>query len=201
MVTRIGICSKCDTKYTIEGKPGEVVDINCKKCDKKNKVVFTDQNLEELMVYPLDNKFELIKIVKNVDTLDKYYMVVIPILNDEETEFLKYLHKELISTLDIRLDEIEFNDEMVSYLKKNIDEIIAKYKIDIDDDLKERLFYFINREFIGFGKLDPVMKDPHIEDISCDGPITPLYIYHREYGSLKSNVVFDNEVELSAFVV
>jgi len=201
MVTRIGICSKCDTKYTIEGKPGEVVDINCKKCDEKNIVVFTDKNLEELMVYPLDNKFELIKIVKNTDTLDKYYMVVIPILKDDETKFLKYLHKTLLQTLNIRLDEIEFNDEMVEYLKKNIDEIIAKYKIDIDDDLKERLFYFINREFIGFGKIDPVMKDPNIEDISCDGSNVPLYIYHREYGSLKSNVVFDTEDELSAFVV
>ncbi|MFE3845749.1 type II/IV secretion system ATPase subunit, partial [Thermoplasmatota archaeon] len=90
---------------------------------------------------------------------------------------------------------------MVEYLAKNVDEIIAKYKIEIDDDLKKKLMYHINRDFIGFGKLDPVMSDPHIEDISCDGPITPLYIYHREYGSLKSNIVFDNETELSAFVV
>ena len=76
MVTRIGICSNCDTKYTIEGKPGEVIDIKCEKCDKNNRVVFNDQNLEELMVYPLDNKFELIKIVKNKDSLDKYYLVL-----------------------------------------------------------------------------------------------------------------------------
>ena len=201
MVTRIGICSSCDSKYTVEGKPGEVVDVDCKKCNNKNKVVFTEDNLEELMVYPLDNKFELIKIVKNTDTLDKYYMVVLPVLNDNESKFLKYLHETLLSTLTIRLDEIEFNDEMVKYLKKNIDEIISKYKIEINSDLKERLFYYINRDFIGFGKIDPVMTDPHIEDISCDGPITPLYIYHREYGSLKSNIVFDNEEELSAFVV
>ena len=201
MVTRIGICSSCDSKYTVEGKPGEVVDVACKKCNNKNKVVFTEDNLEELMVYPLDNKFELIKIVKNTDTLDKYYMVVLPVLNDNESKFLKYLHETLLSTLTIRLDEIEFNDEMISYLKKNIDEIISKYKIEINSELKERLFYFINRDFIGFGKIDPVMSDPHIEDISCDGPITPLYIYHREYGSLKSNIMFDNETELSAFVV
>ena len=201
MVTRIGICSSCDSRYTVEGKPGEVVDVVCKKCNNKNKVVFTEETLEELMVYPLDNKFELIKIVKNTDTLDKYYMVVLPVLNDNESKFLKYLHETLLSTLTIRLDEIEFNDEMISYLKKNIDEIISKYKIEINSDLKERLFYFINRDFIGFGKIDPVMSDPHIEDISCDGPRVPLYIYHREYGSLKSNIVFDNETELSAFVV
>ncbi|MHA1170716.1 MAG: type II/IV secretion system ATPase subunit [Candidatus Heimdallarchaeota archaeon] len=201
MVIRLGICPSCDSRYTVEGKPGEVITVECKSCHNNNRVIFTEENLEELMVYPLDNKFELIKIVKNNDNLDKYYMVEIPILKDDEIKFLKYLEESLLSTLTIRLDEIEFNDEMISYLKKNIDEIIKKYKIEIDNDLKERLFYYINRDFIGFGKIDPVMKDPHIEDISCDGPITPLYIYHREYGSLKSNIVFDTEAELSAFVV
>jgi flagellar protein FlaI len=201
MVTRIGICHSCDSKYTIEGKPGEIKNFKCEQCNNMNKVVFTEENFEELMVYPLDNKFEIIKIVKNNDTLDKYYMAVIPILNDDEIKFLKYLQEMLLSTLNIRLDEIEFNDEMVDYLKKNVEEIILKYKIDIDDDLKEKLLYHINRDFIGFGKIDPLMTDPHIEDISCDGSVTPLYIYHREYGSLKSNIVFDNEVELSAFVV
>ena len=201
MVTRIGKCYSCDSKYTIEGKPGEIKNIKCDHCNIINKVVFTEDNLEELMVYPLDNKFETIKIVKNNDTLDKYYMVEIPVLKDDEIKFLKYLQEMLLSTLNIRLDEIEMNDEMIDYLKKNVEDIIIKYKIEIDDDLKERLQYYINRDFIGFGKIDPLMTDPHIEDISCDGSVTPLYIYHREYGSLKSNIVFDNEDELSAFVV
>jgi flagellar protein FlaI len=201
MVTRIGICPSCDTKYTVEGKPGEEVVIDCNKCKHKNKVIFSDENLEELMVYPLDDKFELIKIVKNNDTLDKYYNVVIPVLKADELKFLKYLKETLLSTLELRLDEIELNDDKDNYLKKNIEGIISKYKINVNEDLKEKLLYFIIRDFIGYGKIDPMMKDPHIEDISCDGSVTPLYIYHREYGSLKSNVIFDTEDELSAFVV
>ena len=61
MITRIGICPSCDSKYTVEGKPGEVLDVECKTCKNSNKVIFTDENLEELMVYPLDDKFEIIK--------------------------------------------------------------------------------------------------------------------------------------------
>ena len=133
MVSRIGICPKCNSKYTVEGKHGEELNIDCNKCGNVNKVVFTDENLEELMVYPLHNKFELIKIVKNNESLDKYYLVVIPILKDDEIKFLKYLQKELLSTLNIRLDEIELSDKMIEYLLKNVDDIISKYSIILFD--------------------------------------------------------------------
>ena len=46
-----------------------------------------------------------------------------------------------------------------------------------------------------------MMRDPNIEDISCDGSNIPLFLFHRKYGSLKSNVFFEDEDELSAFVV
>jgi len=46
-----------------------------------------------------------------------------------------------------------------------------------------------------------VMRDPNIEDISCDSSEVPLFLFHRKFGSLKSNVQFDDEDELSIFVV
>jgi flagellar protein FlaI len=45
------------------------------------------------------------------------------------------------------------------------------------------------------------MRDPNIEDISCDSSEVPLFLFHRKFGSLKSNVQFDDENELSIFVV
>jgi flagellar protein FlaI len=44
------------------------------------------------------------------------------------------------------------------------------------------------------------MRDPNIEDISCDGSRLPIFLFHRKYGSLKSNIQFPDEVVLSAFV-
>jgi flagellar protein FlaI len=45
------------------------------------------------------------------------------------------------------------------------------------------------------------MNDPNIEDVSCDGSEVPIFLYHRKHGSLRSNLQFENEDELSAFVV
>ncbi|MEA1993478.1 MAG: type II/IV secretion system ATPase subunit, partial [Euryarchaeota archaeon] len=44
-------------------------------------------------------------------------------------------------------------------------------------------------------------EDPNIEDISCDGPKVPIYVYHRVYGSTKTNVVFQTHEELDSFII
>src|SRR3989454_946532 len=52
-----------------------------------------------------------------------------------------------------------------------------------------------------YGPIDVVMTDIQVEDVSCDGVRVPLYIYHRKYGSIPSNLKFDNAEELDSFVV
>jgi flagellar protein FlaI len=56
-------------------------------------------------------------------------------------------------------------------------------------------------DFIWYGKIDPLMRDPNIEDISCDGSCLPIFLFHRKYGSLKSNIQFSDEDVLSKFVI
>src|SRR2546425_59332 len=50
-------------------------------------------------------------------------------------------------------------------------------------------------------RIDVVMTDIQVEDVSCDGVRVPLYIYHRKYGSIPSNLKFENAEELDSFVV
>jgi flagellar protein FlaI len=45
------------------------------------------------------------------------------------------------------------------------------------------------------------MRDPNIEDISCDGVNRSVYIWHRNYESIETNVEFVNDEELDNMVV
>lgn len=45
----------------------------------------------------------------------------------------------------------------------------------------------------GYERMDPLMKDPYIEDISCNGPGIPLYVYHMGHGFLRTNISFTEE--------
>ncbi|MFO8078318.1 MAG: type II/IV secretion system ATPase subunit, partial [Thermoplasmatota archaeon] len=86
-------------------------------------------------------------------------------------------------------------------LQKEIDEIIADYGLLLSDFSKEKIRYAIQKNLLGFGKINSLMQDPNIEDISCDGAGLPLFLYHREHGSIQSNVQFNDEDELSGFVM
>ena len=70
-----------------------------------------------------------------------------------------------------------------------------------EKESKEKIFYHIFREFLGYGKIDIIMEDEGIEDISCDGNHVPIFIYHKKYDEIITNVKFDGENELNSFVV
>ena len=62
------------------------------------------------------------------------------------------------------------------------------------------LYYYLKRNFQGFGRIDPLMHDDYLEDISCNGVGTPVYVYHRLYESMPTNIAFMGD-ELNRFVL
>lgn len=54
-----------------------------------------------------------------------------------------------------------------------------------------RALYYLVRDYIRFDRLDPIKQDVNIEDISCDGYNTSVFVYHSEYGQqIVTNVEF-----------
>ncbi len=199
MEKKIAICPGCHTKITCEGKPGKKVKIECPNCGRSGTVSFSEE-LDQLDFYPLNEPYAYAKIMKNKDTLEKFYKVVEPFLSDEEQKILNFIWETLMKSLNLRLDELD-KMEIERYLKEQVENIILNYELDIDDISKKKILYYIKRESLGYGKIDPLMRDPNIEDISCDGAEVPIFLYHRKYGSVRSNVEFKDEEELSFFVV
>jgi flagellar protein FlaI len=64
----------------------------------------------------------------------------------------------------------------------------------------EKLLYVLKRNFIGFAKIDPVKHDINVEDISCDGYNSRVFVYHTDYEQIISNVEHGEE-SLDDFVV
>ena len=64
----------------------------------------------------------------------------------------------------------------------------------------DSLRYQLVRDKEGMGVLEPLMLDPSIEDISCSGTGT-LFLEHKIFKSLKTNITFDTMEELDTFVI
>ncbi len=207
MIKKIAVCPECHSKITCEGEQGQRITIRCLHCGKKGIVVFSprdinldEKNFVELECYPVLEPFVFIKILKDKTSLDKYYKVIEPQLNEKQREVLHFIQETLINSIDVRLDEID-SYKVEAFLLGRITSIINDYKIIVDDILKNKILYYIKRDFVWYGKIDPLMRDPNIEDISCDGAGLPIFLYHHKYGSVKSNIQFFDEIILSEFVI
>ncbi|MBN2602603.1 MAG: type II/IV secretion system ATPase subunit [Candidatus Thermoplasmatota archaeon] len=157
------------------------------------------ESFEELDTYPLLEPYCRVSVIHGKDYPDRVYLLLEVELSEEETRNLLFI-KETLSVFNLDTDECETkgNDK---YLLEKINQIIDDYSLEIAPVSKQKIIYYLEKELLGLGKLEPLMNDPNIEDISCDGSEVPIFLYHRKYGSLKSNLKFENEDELSAFVV
>lgn len=130
------------------------------------------------------------------------YKVIEPTLTEEEQQILKKIETTLVDELEVDFSALK-EETAEKYLSNKVDNVIEYYRIMISERTRYLIDYFINRDFIGLGKIEPLMLDPNLEDISCDGINIPIYVYHRDarLGSLKTNIVFSNEDELNSFVM
>ncbi|MBC2699395.1 MAG: type II/IV secretion system ATPase subunit [ANME-2 cluster archaeon] len=159
-----------------------------------------DYSLEEVELYPVNEPYSYVRISYNPGTHTYLYEVLEPEMEPGEKELFAEIKTRLTETLDVSLNELEENGAK-KYLKDKVYDILWDYQIKIDTVSFTKILYHIYREFMGYGNIDPMMHDPYLEDVSCDGPYTPLYVYHRKYESIETNTTFDDENNLDAFVV
>lgn len=128
------------------------------------------------------------------------YNVSEPVLNEKEKGIYSKVVNSLLEVLDIELSSIKRKEEAMQYLEGKIRKILEDLEIRSTEQSYNKIMYFIYRNFIGLNEIEPLMNDPYIEDISCDGVGVPLFIVHRKYGSIKTNIVFDEQQKLVEFV-
>jgi len=99
-------------------------------------------------------------------------------------------------------DGTEFDIDLAKsqILQRKALELLGYYSIELSPRSTHKILHFLNRNYVGYGKLDAVLKDPHIEDISCDGVDIPIFLYHTVYKNIETNLTF-NEDYLNSFVI
>ncbi|MFB0543348.1 MAG: type II/IV secretion system ATPase subunit, partial [Candidatus Bathyarchaeia archaeon] len=161
-----------------------------------------EEDYEVVETYIIHNPLAKVKIVRSPKLGAGYhYFVEETPLNKEEER----AYEKLVSVLSKELqppDEWEVDPK--GYLTQEALRIAGKYKRALgkfDDDAWKKIFYYVVRNLAGYGPLNVIMADPNIEDISCNGLNSPLYIWHRKYESIPTNLLFVDEQATNDFIV
>ena len=175
--------------------------------DIKDALTPVQEEVESAAVPILEETYELVKpyayvlIQTDPKTKRTQYIVVEVPLENKEKKVYNTLMNILEDELDVPLDVLKDDAKIEEYLERKVKEAIKRYGISIEKEPLKKIMYYIKRDLIGFGKIDPLMKDHMIEDISCDGVNIPIYVWHRKYESIRTNIVFETEEELDSFII
>jgi flagellar protein FlaI len=166
--------------------------------DRLGVTVYSEPEIENVIdEYWILPEFSKVKIVQEGEAL-KYYLIE-PTVSESEYELLNFLYNETKRKIFFK-DVPEDEEGKIAVMIDTIEEILDDYSISIDDELLLKIIYYFIRDIMGFGAIDPIMRDENIEDIGCNGYNTPIFCYHRKYGNLATNLVMSKE-EIDSLVV
>ncbi len=143
--------------------------------------------------YRIDG-FTRVRIVKRPGSLygPYQYLVIWPELDDVEKEVVSFVRKWFVEKYPKAVMDM-------SKLTVVIDGAVDKFgpkilkkrkKVKPSPEVLERIKYVARRDIVGFGKLEPLLKDPNIEDVHVLGIGKPVYVWHRLYENLPTNIFF-----------
>ncbi len=158
-----------------------------------------DRHVNEIELQPVEEPYSYVRIKYDTVSNEYLYEVIEPQLNEDEEELLHAIKKTLVDEFELVEEDLPEVKERI--LREMTEKAIDDSGMEIGSISKERLFYYVKRDFLGYGAIQAAMIDTEVEDISCDGVNVPIYIYHRKYGSIQSNIRFETAEELDGFVV
>ncbi len=171
-----------------------------------NFVTVPDSSMKSLkefdIIYPVGDPIFIH--VYRIDG-EQFYETIEPEMSMEESDFLeKVLELILQRAAEFPAPKNE------SELEKSIDILFSKVvsvggsnkitgsRATVTQEFFPRLLYHLKRDVVGLGPIEPLIRDPNIEDISGIGP-SDVFIVHKIFDTLKTSIVFGSMERLSTY--
>ncbi|MGC9148049.1 MAG: type II/IV secretion system ATPase subunit [Sulfolobales archaeon] len=163
-------------------------------------VVYGSVEGKVLERYPVNDPWAHVLIIEDERTGEIVYKIDEIPLNDLE----KKLFVRILDFVMWSIGEISPEIDPVEYLNRSARQAIDLFRMRLGSTPTvswSKILYYVERNVLGYDVLDPLIRDPYIEDISCNGVGYPIYVWHRRYESIPTNMWFRKAEDLDKFVM
>jgi len=152
--------------------------------------------------YYVHKPFARIKIVKSrTQKAGLFYFVDESSMNEEEentySKIMGILSKEMEPPTDDNLTPTEYVQEQAEIIAEKYYRALGAHS----SNGWKKILYYVVRNISGYGPLHAIMLDPHIEDISNNGINSPIFVWHRKYESIPTNVAFLDDQTANDYII
>jgi flagellar protein FlaI len=154
----------------------------------------------EVEYYPLKSPFSYAAIVQSEETLEYLYVLdELPLSKEERSAYYR-----LRNILEYELQSPEGEETLLESFARQMPTIISKHQksfAEVTPVGMRKVTHYLERDIVGYGRIDPLMYDENVEDIGCSGIDKPIFLWHRKYENIKTNIAFRDEAELDDFIM
>jgi len=150
--------------------------------------------------YALIEPYAYVHIYWDEKNYEIIYEVEEPVLDETEEKY----REEMITAMRnfINFDVVVDNEleKLLDYIDKRFKLLSTELGMDFSYETYSKIYYYLIRDFIGFNEVDPLLRDYYVEDIECNGVEGSVYIVHRLYRNIKTNIRFRDVDRLASFI-
>ncbi len=150
--------------------------------------------------YSVISPFTFIHIYWDPTEYEVIYSIEEPVLTETEKKYLEEILPALRDLIDFDVIVEKDTESLLAYIDKRFKIIAVELGFNFSYDTYKKIYYYLIRDFVGFNEIEPMLRDYFVEDIECNGADSNVYIVHRIFRNLKTNLVFKSIDKLESFV-
>ncbi|GFO97194.1 type II secretion system protein E [groundwater metagenome] len=155
------------------------------------------------IVYPVGDPI-FIHVYGTPKTPVMYYSI-----EPELTDIEKTKYSEILNIILKKTPEEQVADT-TEKLRQHFDQLLKKVavvgrstkdseKVSVTEEELKKIRYFIDRNIVGHGIIEPIIRDPYLEDINNIGKYN-IFVVHKTFGMMETNIRFSSDEELDEWM-
>ncbi len=158
-----------------------------------------DESMEVLGNYELMlHKMHVdVRVVMKKADYVPHYIISITNISATTKIILEKIREEFISSIGVIDDEVLANSSKKDFIRENfkyeVGNLIEKYFPGIPSDKKDILISYLIEQNLGLGHIEILLNDENLEEIVVNNASEPVWVYHKKFGWLKTNILLVKE--------
>jgi len=146
-----------------------------------------------------DNVPGNVTIMKRPEEYTPVYTVKFPRIGETTEAVLESIKEKMIETVKIELTEIldpKVAEDIKRRFIESANKLITRELPRVTVNEKDILAGYLVHEMLGLGRLEIMLNDDNLEEIVINNSTEPLWVYHKKFGWLKTNVIVPTEEQI-----
>jgi flagellar protein FlaI len=136
------------------------------------------------------------RIIKRDDEKTPIYIIPVPEISYADRDLLAEVEATTISDIELDPTTIKDREKAEELLTRRVLEVIRDRYPELSPARRKAFARMIVPNILGYGLLDHLLRDDSLEEVMVAGTGKPVYVYHREYGACRTNIVFNEDREI-----